>query len=222
LGLRVIARTKPDASLVHGMVRAATAPPAARAVTAVHEQPPADRDEIEGQLRAWMTASLDGDGGAHRRLLGALSGHLRVYFARRLGAGAAEVEDLVQETLLAVHLKRSSYDRSLPFTPWVYAVARYKLVDYFRRSRRRVHVPLEDAGSLLDQDNPEEGGVRTDLERLLGQLPERQRALVEEVKIQGFSVEEAARRRGVTAVSARVMLHRSLQWLNRAVRDEDR
>jgi RNA polymerase sigma-70 factor (ECF subfamily) len=190
-------------------------------MTAVHVEAPA-KDEVERQLRAWMTASLDGDAAAHRHLLGALSGYLRAYFARRLGAGDAEVEDLVQETLLAVHLKRSSYDRALPFTPWVYAVARYKLVDYFRRSRRRAHIPLEDAGTLLGEDDPEEGAVRTDLERLLGQLPERQRALVEEVKIQGFSVEEAARRRGVTAVSARVMLHRSLQWLNRAVRDEDR
>jgi RNA polymerase sigma-70 factor (ECF subfamily) len=181
-----------------------------------------DWEDLEGQLRTWMVASLDGDAGAHRRLLAALSGYLRGYFVRRLGAGAAEVEDLVQETLLAIHLKRSSYDRSLPFTPWAYAVARYKLADHFRRSRRRVHVPLEDAGALLGVDNPEEGAVRTDLGRLLGRLPDRQRALIEEVKIQGFSIEEAAQKRGVTAVSARVMLHRSLQWLNRAVRDEDR
>lgn len=179
-------------------------------------------DEVERQLRAWMVASLDGDRTAHRRLLGALSGYLRGYFLRRLGAASPEVEDLVQEALLAIHLKRSSYDRALPFTPWAYAVARYKLVDHFRRSRRRAHVPLEDAEALISMDSPEEGAVRVDLGRLLGQLPDRQRALIEEVKIQGFSVEEAAQKRGVTAVSARVMLHRSLQWLGRAVRDEDR
>ncbi len=179
-------------------------------------------DEVETELRSWMICGLDGDAGAHRRLLGALTGYLRGYFVRRLGRDAADLEDLVQETLLAIHLKRASYDRSLPFTPWAYAVARYKLIDHFRRSRRRVHVPLEDAGILLGADNPEEGAVRADLGRLLERLPERQRALIEEVKIQGFSVEEAARKRGVTAVSARVMLHRSLQWLNQAVRDEDR
>lgn len=181
-----------------------------------------DRDAVERQLRAWMAAGLDGDGNAHRQLLSALSGYLRGYFERRLGAGSAEAEDLVQETLLAIHLKRASYDRSLPFTPWAYAIARYRLIDHLRRSRGRVDAPLEDAGTLLAVDTPEEGAVRGDLERLLGQLPERQRALIEEVKIQGFSVEEAARKRGVTAVSARVMLHRSLQWLSRrALRDED-
>ena len=180
-----------------------------------------ERDEVEHQLRGWMISSLDGDGADHRRLLGALSGYFRGYFVRRLGSGSAEVEDLVQETLLAIHLKRASYDRTLPFTPWAYAVARYKLIDHFRRSRRHVHVPLEDAGTLIGLDNPEEGAVRTDLERLLNRLPDRQRSLIEEVKIQGFSIEEAAQKRGVTAVSARVMLHRSLHWLNRAVRDED-
>ena len=180
------------------------------------------RDDVEHRLRAWMIAGLDGDSSAHRALLSALGGLLRAYFARRLGPAAAEVEDLVQETLLAVHLKRATYDRSQPFSPWAYAVARYKLIDHFRRAHRQIHVPLEDAGALIGTDDPEEGAVRMDLERLLGQLPERQRALVEDVKVRGFSIEEAARNRGVTAVSARVMLHRSLQWLSRTVRDEDR
>lgn len=180
------------------------------------------RNEAEIQLRACMAAGLDGDAAAHRQLLAALTGHLRAYFARRLGSGSAEVEDLVQETLLAVHLKRATWDRSQPFTPWAYAIARYKMIDHLRRGRGKVHIPLDDAGALFSSDDPEEGAVRTDLERLLGQLPERQRALLEDVKIQGFSIEEAARKRGVSAVSARVMLHRSLQFLSRAVRHEDR
>ena len=179
-------------------------------------------EEVESRLRAWMIAGLDGDAAAHRDLLATLGGFLRAYFARRLGPGAGEIEDLVQETLLAVHLKRATYDRAQPFTPWAYAVARYKLIDHLRRARRHIHIPLEDAGALIGADDPQEGATRLDLERLLGQLPERQRALVDAVKIQGFSIEEAARARGVTAVSARVMLHRSLQWLSRTVRDEDR
>ncbi len=180
-----------------------------------------DEGSAESRLRDLMGRGLDGDSAAHRQLLRELSGYLRGYFARRLGAQSAEVEDLVQETILAVHLKRASYDRTKPFTPWAYAVARYKLIDHHRRTRRRFEAPLEDASGLMAVDNPEEGAIRTDLNRLLSRLPERQRSLIEEVKIRGLTVEEAARRRGVTAVSARVMLHRSLQWLNRAVRDED-
>ena len=167
-------------------------------------------EEPEARLRLLMVRSLDGDSQAYRQLLAELSRYLRGYFARRIGG--QEVEDLVQETLLAVHLKRATYDRALPFTPWAYAVARYKLVDRFRRDHAP-HVPLEDAGDLLALENAEENAVRIDLARLLERLPTRQRKLIEDVKLKGLSIEEAARRGGVTAVSARVMLHRSLKRL---------
>lgn len=179
------------------------------------------QDETEERLRPLMIRSLEGDSAAHRQLLGVLGRYLRGYFARRIGSTAAEVEDLVQETLLAVHLKRETYDRSLPFTPWAYALARYKLIDHLRRRKRSIQVPLEDAGALFAADDPEEGALRTDLGRLLQRLPDRQRSLIEDVKLQGLSVEEAAQKRGVTAVSARVMLHRSLKWLHQALRDEN-
>lgn len=169
-----------------------------------------------------MVAGLTGDAKAHAQLLSDLSRYLRAYFARRLGAGAADVEDLVQETLLAVHLKRDSFDRTQSFTAWAYAVARYKLVDHLRRVRRKTSIPLEEEGELFATENPEEGAVRTDLNKLLTRLPTRQRQLVEDMKLTGLSVEEAAAKHGVTAVSARVIVHRSLKWLNQAVRDEDR
>lgn len=184
--------------------------------------PVEQRSDAETRLRALMIRALDGDSVAHLELLRALSGRLRGYFARRLGSGAAELEDLVQETLLAVHLKRDSYDTALPFTPWAYAIARYKLFDHLRRRHRRLHVPLEDAGALLADEDPQEGTVRTDLDRMLQRLPPRQRSLLEDVKLHGLSIEEAARHRGVSPVSARVMLHRTLKWLNRAWHDENR
>jgi RNA polymerase sigma-70 factor (ECF subfamily) len=168
-----------------------------------------------------MILGLDGDAGAYRQLLDELSARLRGYFRRRLGLDTAEVEDLVQETLLAVHLRRATYDQSLPFTPWAYAVARYKLMDHFRRQHRHVRLPLEDAGALLAEETVEEGAVRADLQRLLARLPDRQRRLIEEVKILGLTVEEAAKKRGVSAISARVMIHRSLRLLSRVVQDED-
>jgi RNA polymerase sigma-70 factor, ECF subfamily len=84
-------------------------------------------DAIEGELKCLMVASLGGDEGAYRSVLGRLSGYLRGYYKTRLVAGrVADVEDLVQETLLAIHVRRHTYDPDQPFTPWVYAIARYK------------------------------------------------------------------------------------------------
>jgi RNA polymerase sigma-70 factor, ECF subfamily len=172
------------------------------------------REGPEERFRLLMIRTLEGDSHAYRQLLGKLSRYLRGYFARRIGG--SEVDDLVQETLLAVHLKRHTYDRALPFTPWAYAVARYKLVDHFRRNHS-TRVPLEGVEELLAVESTEESTVRSDLGTLLERLPARQRALIEDVKLQGLSIEEAARKRGVTAVSARVMLHRTLKRLAQAV-----
>ena len=86
----------------------------------------------EPELRALMLAGLDGDAAAHTALLSKLSPYLRAYFKGRLvrvGRGPADAEDLVQETLIAIHTRRHTYDRSQLLTPWMHAVARYKLVD---------------------------------------------------------------------------------------------
>ena len=78
----------------------------------------------EVELKALMLASLDGDAASHRALLDRLSRRLRAYYKGKLagiGRGAAEAEDLVQEAVLAIHLKRHTYDPVEPLTPWVHA-----------------------------------------------------------------------------------------------------
>src|SRR5665213_1366591 len=107
-----------------------------------------------------MLAGLGGDRTAYSRLLAQLSGHLRAYFARRVGADA---EDLVQETLIAIHTKRATYDTSLPFTAWLHAVARYKLIDHFRRSKIRRTLPLEEAESIFAEEDVESVSAKQDI-----------------------------------------------------------
>jgi len=169
--------------------------------------------DTETGLKDLMLRGLAGDATAHAQLLGALGGRLRAYFARRLGGAEAAAEDLVQETLLAIHLKRDSYDVRQPFTPWAYAIGRYKLLDHFRRQGVRRAVPLEDAGVLLAAETADEGVARRDLDALMADLAPRQRALIEDVKLTGYSIEEAARRHGFSPGAAKVALHRSLRRL---------
>src|SRR5712675_1042541 len=93
---------------------------------------------IEAELKCLMIAGLAGNAAAHRRLLDRLSGRLRAYYKSRLariGRSASEAEDLVQEALLAIHTRRHTYDPAELLTPWVYAIARYKFVDYLRREK---------------------------------------------------------------------------------------
>src|SRR5271168_653646 len=97
-----------------------------------------------------MLAALAGDAAAYRMLLTGLTRHLRGYYARRLDPAAAE--DAVQESLIAIHARRATYDPAQPFTAWVYGIARYKLIDEFRRSKRRATVPLDDSIGLFAAD----------------------------------------------------------------------
>ena len=107
----------------------------------------------EPQLRGLMLAGLDGDAAAHTELLTKLGAHLRAYFKKRLAGtarGPADAEDLVQETLIAIHTRRHTYDPTQLLTPWVYAIARYRLVDYLRRTKTaEMDVPIEGAAEVM-------------------------------------------------------------------------
>src|SRR6267378_6150651 len=111
----------------------------------------------EVELKALMLASRDGDAASHRALLNQLSSRLRAYYKgklARVGRSAEEAEDLVQEAVLAIHIKRHTYDPGEPLTPWVRAIARYKLIDFLRRNRAALaDVPIDQADEVMANDD---------------------------------------------------------------------
>jgi RNA polymerase sigma-70 factor (ECF subfamily) len=127
----------------------------------------------------------------------------------------------VQETLLAVHNQRHTYDAAQPLTAWVHAIARYKLVDFLRRRSRRdlLTEPLDDDLEVLSSAVADAAEARRDLARLLAALPERQRMPIVYVKMQGLSVIEAARLTGMSESAVKVAVHRGLKALAAKVRD---
>jgi RNA polymerase sigma-70 factor, ECF subfamily len=173
---------------------------------------------VETHLKALMVASLGGDAAAYRKLLGALTPHLRAYYGRRLQR-AADAEDLVQETLIAIHTRRASYDPGQPFTAWLHAIARYKLIDHFRRSGIRRTLPLEDAASVVADEDAAAAEAARDVEQLLAQLPENKRALIRHVKLDGLSTAEAAAKTGLSESAVKVGVHRSLKALSNMIRE---
>ena len=175
----------------------------------------------EEQLKDCLVRGLAGDGAAYHRFLGDLSAHLRAFLRRRLAGAPDELEDLVQETLLAVHNQRHTFDARQPLTPWVHAIARYKLVDFLRRRSRRdlPTEPLDDEAAVLASNDADAAEARRDLGRLLEALPERQRLPIVYVKVQGLSVAEAARLAGMSESAVKVAVHRGLKALAAKVRD---
>lgn len=174
-------------------------------------------DELETQLRPVFLAALAGDAAAYRLFLDSISvrlrGYLRGMLARSGRHEPSEVEDVLQETLLALHLSQHTYDRASPVTAWAHAIARYKLVDHLRRTGRHAgNLPLDDeAYQLAEPADGAASDARLDLERAMAVLPERTRRLVDRVKLQGASVAEAAQATGMTENAAKVAIHRGLQ-----------
>ncbi|WP_416465464.1 sigma-70 family RNA polymerase sigma factor [Sphingomonas sp. VDB2] len=173
----------------------------------------------EEQLRIWMIGGLDGDVDAYTALLGALVPLLRSFFGRRLRGAADDVEDLVQETLMAIHTRRGTYDRTRPFVAWAYAVARYKMIDQFRRNRHMVQI--EGLEEILVAEGFEDAcAARMDIDRLLGGLSPKQAKAIRDTKVDGLSIAEAAQSAGLSDADVKVSVHRGLKALAARLRGD--
>lgn len=174
----------------------------------------------EDQLRQLLIRGLADDAPAYHAFLRSLSAHLRAFLRRRLSGLPDEVEDLVQETLLAVHNQRHTYDAAQPLTAWVYAIAKYKLVDLLRRRAKGdiLTDPLEDQIDLLSASDNEAAEARRDLVKLLDRLPDRQRLPIVHMKLEGLTVTEAARKSGMSESAVKVGVHRGLKALAAMIR----
>jgi RNA polymerase sigma factor (sigma-70 family) len=175
--------------------------------------------DAETQLRALFLRGLDGDAPAYHAFLVKLGAHLRSFLARRLFGWPDEVEDLVQECLLAMHNHRHTYQPDQPLTAWAHAIARHKLIDLLRAKsvREALHDPLDDESALFAASDIETSDARRDLEGLLDTLPDKQRAPIRCVKLQGLSVAETARLTGLSESAVKVGIHRGLKALARRV-----
>ena len=176
--------------------------------------------EREDQLKSLLLRGLAGEGAAYEAFLRELGAILRAFLRGRLARVPDEVEDLVQETLIAVHIQRHTYDAGQPVTAWAHAIARYKMIDFLRRRsiREAVQEPLEDDADFLASSDEEAREARRDLAVLLDRLPDRHRLPIVFVKLEGLSVAEAAKRTGMSESAVKVGVHRGLKALAALIR----
>ena len=179
-------------------------------------------DANEERLRELLVRGLGGDSVAYHAFLRDLSAHLRAFLRRRLAHFPDDIEDLVQESLLAVHNQRHTYDVEQPLTAWVHAIAKYKMVDLVRRraSRDLLTEPLNDENDVFSSADADAAEARRDVAKLLEELPDRQRLPIVYMKLQGLSVVETARITGMSASAVKVGVHRGLKALAAKIRGD--
>src|SRR3954469_4348833 len=142
-----------------------------------------------------MRSALAGDSAAYQRLLGAVAPVLRANARRalvRAGQPADQAEDIVQDILLALHLKRHTWDTSAPFAPWLFAIARNKLIDTLRRRGRRVFVNIDDFAKVSPSDPAEETVPAGEVAVHLESLPARQRDVLQSIAVDSPSIKPTA------------------------------
>jgi RNA polymerase sigma-70 factor, ECF subfamily len=176
----------------------------------------------ESCLKEWFMNGLAGDATAYRQFLAALTCYLRSYLRKRIPHFPDDVEDLVQEILLAVHNARHTYRSDEPLTPWVYAIARYKLMDFFRARARceSLNDPIDNHAEIFAVSVDEPFDARRDISKLMEHLPDKQRLSILHVKLQGLSIAETAQLTGLSEAAVKVSVHRGLKALAARVRQE--
>jgi RNA polymerase sigma-70 factor, ECF subfamily len=173
----------------------------------------------ETRLHHWMVLAQGGDGAATKNLLSALAPRLRAFF-RGKGCGLEDAEDLVQETLIAIFTKRAMFDKDQRLLGWAFAIARYRMIDRWRGSRKRgLEFPIDDYEHVLEAQIPEAGDPQRDIARLLANLPDKQAKAIELVKLKDMSIAEACDATGWSASDIKISIHRGLKTLMALVGD---
>ena len=186
---------------------------------------PNSLEEREKRLSELFSRAQAGDRDAYQAFLEMIMELLTAYFRRSVGRGerdSPQVADLVQETMLAIHEKRATFDTRERFGPWMYAIARYKMIDFFRKYSREK--PAGDwerlEATLVSVGDSESLATHEDLESLLGCLPEKQGRLLRRLKLEGRSVKDVSAEFGMTETALKVSVHRAMKTLKLRLREE--
>jgi RNA polymerase sigma-70 factor, ECF subfamily len=179
--------------------------------------------EGEDEWTGLMRSAIAGDSAAYHRLLKAITPVLRGAARRglaRAGQPVDQSEDIVQDILLAVHLKRHTWDANAPFAPWLFAIARNKLIDTLRRKGRRVFVNIDDFAETLADRPAEETASPREVSAHLNALPSRQREVLQSIAVDSASIRDTAAKFSMSEGAVRVALHRGLASLTAKLRGQ--
>jgi len=162
-----------------------------------------------------MIAIQNGDGKAYETLLNGI-GPVIFRIVRRYVGNDHQAEEVYQTVLLTLHKARHTYDPERPFQPWVYSIARNTVFDYLRKYKRR-----RETETLFNEDFEFQAEIDTECEEkeilhnALNVLPEKQKQAVILLKIEGLSIQEAAKKVGVSVAAMKVRAHRGYEILRK-------
>jgi RNA polymerase sigma-70 factor (ECF subfamily) len=176
--------------------------------------------EQEAELGRLMVAAQRGDRESYEALLSRIAGIAQAFVRKRAG-DVVWVDDVVQESLLAVHRARHTYDAARPFAPWLYAIIQNRFIDALRAQRRRVmrELQVDTLAESGERASQERLALLGDVRRAVSTLPDHQRRVIELLKFEELSVREVAARLGMSETNVKVTAHRGYRALRRQIEE---
>lgn len=180
--------------------------------------------ELEENLKRLFLKAKSGDIEAYELFLKSCASVLRKTLSKNLGRSSAHfsldsIEDLVQDILMVIHQKRDFYLMEKPLLPWIYTIARHRLIDFIRVGKRRPEmIPLtEEIQSLIEQDDSLllKWDIKNEGVELLKELPEKNREILRLAKSEGVPLQEIAKTFKMSLSSVKVTIHRSLKKIRK-------
>ena len=175
--------------------------------------------EDEARWSRWMDCANAGDAEVYAKLLEAIGGVMEQYLRRRFGESDF-IEDCVQECLLAIHRARASYDSARPFRAWMFTIVRHKAIDMLRRRGTRIRHAVEGGGRQESSDRQADPAVALQVAESLRALTPEYRDALLMTKLEGYSLDEAARLAGVSTTAMKSRVHRGIKQLRRLLAQE--
>ena len=172
------------------------------------------RTERDDDWAGLLAVANEGDGRAYAQFLRAVTPVLRgIVRAKGASLGVAGCEDVLQEVLLAIHLKRHTWQSGTPVRPWAYAITRHKVIDAFRARGSKIDLPIEDFAEVLAADTGPDPTEAADMAKMIGMLDGRSARIIRRIGLEGVSVAETGAELTMSEGSVRVALHRALKTL---------
>lgn len=164
-----------------------------------------------------MLSAQAGNESDYQRLLTELTTVIYNFLRSRFG-NHHFIEDCVQESLIAIHQARHTYDRDRPFRPWLFAIVRHKAIDTLRKRNTRTRIVGQYQGEheVLSQTS-QQSEVESEMirGRLLDALSKEYRDVLILTKIIGYSIAETAEKLGISKSLVKVRVHRAIRKLGR-------
>jgi len=170
-------------------------------------------------LEEKMALAQTGDNNAYASLLSDITQILRGYLLRRM-AGSADIEDVLQEILISVHNARHTYDKSRPFKPWLFSIAKFRLYDHFRkvyRNARNEKGVFDEIANEISENVTDDTDSNEELYEAIETLPKKQKQIIEMMKVEGYTAKEVGEYFNMSESAVKVSAHRTYKTLRREI-----